>query len=373
MKRLALTFLLFGSTVLSYADSPYHDALRSFAELAQTCKASADNCTDADELRAHTTIVKIARNGGKRLQLCHLLDNEEAAKLCAEITADMEKLEHPKRQVPVAGATARRRRSLPHIVHDFKKAHQKTLAKPTTTKRLIQRIALKTAIEVAYKNYKRTQGCPGNARAAIPTVGKRLESFRTLNHGGLQLKNALEYAGLKIFAQALTDEFFPTGISTQKQKLLELVVPSLLAEVIARKGKVTPAGLIMSVLPRLLLTRFYMDRTSKYYKYVNTAALVLPFLLGPTLFPFVNGIKNNYNELTDWQRVVPNALVDGFVSTAIFDGVPALMDRLLPNTHKNPSRAALLLNKKTRRKWTKNFVRDLTRQWVDGLSGSSFA
>lgn len=372
MKRLLIALLCLAGPLHAKDPSPAHNDLRTFIELAKTCKASAENSTDAEAIKTYSAVSKIARNGGKRLQLCHLLDDAEAAQLCTEIATGMEKLSPPKRQVAVAPHTTRQAPSLRATVSTFKKEHEDTLLKPTTTRRLVERIALKTAIELAYKHYKKKQGYSGNEKADIPTISQRLNSFRTLDHGGLALRNALEYAAIKVFAQALTDELLPTGVSSQKQRLLELAAPSLLAELLHKRQKTTALGLIMSVLPKMLLTRFYMDRNNKYYKYVDTAARLLPFLLGPTLFPYLKGSRSRAQVTSSWQNTGANALVDGFVSMAVFDGIPALIERALPNARKNPSRAALAMNKKSRRKWTKNLVRDMVRQWVDGLSGSSF-
>lgn len=367
-------FLALLATITLTAEQPQETAaaLQSFCELAQQCKASAENATSREAFDAHARIVSLYQEYAKALAA----PDSDASRLYAELQHKLAPL-LPRRSILIPQQPSESPSESPLITQEppltelltvFKQEHAATLAIPLSTTKLWQRIGLKTIIEMAYNWSKKIN----RTNSRIPPFGARVKSLIQLQWSA-ELGEAMEFAIVKSAANLIVDELIPASIRSQQQKIMELVIPTLLSEIIiAQKNNaaVKIPALCLKIIPKLILARGYFDRKHPLYAYVNSAAYVVPFLLGPTLFPYLLGGRHFDAQLRDMQKSLPNVALDGAISMLIFDGIPALVNACLPSPQKPTT---FLLHRKSRRTGLGKIARDGLRPVIEALSTAPFA
>lgn len=234
------------------------------------------------------------------------------------------------------------------------------LLKPTTLSRWAQRVGLQTVVETAALSsacaldvhlHPDKQSDPAQTRAEKKTaykvremtpVANRLSSIMHINNKWLGGNIIIAFA--RLGGHCAVNEWVPRGISSYWQRLTELVLPVLLAgaatyglaksDVLKMNTKMRNSLIgksMMRAFMRLAMTRFLLPKSNKLYIPANILAFALPFYMGYALKVVQPNIGKGKTtkDLKDWNTYI-NILLDGGIAMGIYEGIPALMNKVLP-------------------------------------------
>jgi len=361
---VALFFFTLQATNQQNNASSYETVLHTFAQLAHRCHETMRATTNQTLRTICKTITHTYRSNENIFRFPENYTLKECEAVMKTCTETLEIFIEPQSITRMAIATRPQTTSDELVSHInlFLNEHGNNLLQPTTTRRLLERISFKTIIEIIY--ILKIHNPEKNPESTIPHWKKRFH----LEGLSSNTKQAMGDAGLRVIAHLLTDEFLPAGISSQKQKLLESITPIVASglfasAILSQRGTplaAKPAKQILSkVLIRTLLARFYLNRQHRWYPLVNAIATIFPTTQSKTFK------TATWGNLADTNTLI-NILIDLVSTSIIYDGLPALIEHLLPNNR-------MQLNPQHRRKAVKTIIRDILDRYAQAVTTAAFS
>lgn len=372
MKKFLLPLLLTLGTLGASSLESVRTDLTQFRALAHRCAASLRATSEKETYDRFRDVAKTYDFYKHELDNIDILDEDSlraAHKDCLRslqanvVTRTPSLVLQPAPQTPPETSPQQNILTFDLALDTFQQEYKESLLRDTTQKRMIQRflahLGVELASEFASKQAKKAHGQSASTKN-WPTAHQRC--LESIPHDSEQWKlygKLVGIASARVGAYCMIDEILPRGVSTYKQRLLELVGPLIVASVLlSMVGKGDAVGGCIKAFTRFMMTRALLERKDPLYKVVNGAAVALPFFMGV-------GRKVLFNNYPINSSMIPTMLIDGVSSMVIYDLLPKSIDRATPRS--------MPFNPAHRRKALKNLPREVAAKFNDVMSSIAYA
>jgi|GEM_PF-3466507 len=324
-------------------------ALKEFVTLAQHCKTSQQSTADAPSFAAFKRIYTFYLENRARFAAFKKKELspeaiDDLAQDCSWFLQDatLKFTKAPRRAIneeqPLQKSIEQFRRTVPQLLAPIKIAS------------FGKRLLFLTMIEVAVLSVETQWLKRERGRKKVPSFRERFTKATQIDWGRYGKAVALGLG--RLGAYTAVDECMRKGIMTPWHKVLEVVVPRILAGIIVCTCLSAPKGAMslrigQRLANTLILSKLFLPASHPLYKPLAITSYVYPFIFGKT------GLSGGWDlaHISD-PNTWANMAFDGAASFGIFTALPHAIGKLIPKDR-------MPLNPHHRRKAITNAVREL--------------